>query len=57
MLGYPDVWSVRWSELVRATLRKMFRDSGKNRERQAVRAKLREPLTSAILVDVYRKIF
>jgi hypothetical protein len=43
MLGYRDVWSVRWSELVRVILKKMFRDSGKNRERQAVRATLREP--------------
>lgn len=51
------MWSVRWSELVRVILRKMLRGSGKNGERQAVRATLREPLTSAILVEVYRKIF
>jgi hypothetical protein len=31
-------------------LKKMFRESGKNREMRAVRVTLRKPLTSAILV-------
>jgi hypothetical protein len=44
------VWSVRWSELVRVILKKMFRESGKKREMRAVLATLREPLTSALLV-------
>ena len=42
--------SVRWSELVRVILKKMFRESEKNREMRTVRAVFREPLTSAILV-------
>ena len=44
------MWSVRWSELVRVILKKMLRESGKNREMRAGRVTLREPLTGALLV-------
>jgi hypothetical protein len=45
MLRSCDVRSVRWSELVRVILKKMFRESEKNRKMRTVRAMLREPLT------------
>jgi hypothetical protein len=45
-----DVRRVRWSELVRVILKKMFRESEKNREMRTVRAMLREPLTGVVLV-------
>jgi hypothetical protein len=32
MEGTRDMWNIRWSELVRAILKKMFRENAKNRE-------------------------